>query len=95
MLDESTIVAKCANSVKPSKAGGSAAMAVSSISRHAADTTEARCLVCKKLMARHGRRGANVLQQPSEQIVPSGAKVGAGTVNESKDIRQIGLSDII
>ena len=31
MLDESTIVAKCANSVKPSKAGGSAAMVVSSI----------------------------------------------------------------
>ena len=56
MLDESTIVAKCANSVKPSKAGGSAAMAVSSVSRHAADTTEVRCLVCKKLMARHGRR---------------------------------------
>ena len=51
MRDESTIVAKRANSLKPSKAGGSAAMAVSS-----ADTTEVRCLVCKKLMARHGRR---------------------------------------
>ena len=37
MLDESTIVAKCANSVRPSKVGGSAAMAVSSVSRHAAD----------------------------------------------------------
>ena len=37
MLDESTIVAKCANSIKPSKAGGSATMAVSSVSRHAAD----------------------------------------------------------
>ena len=36
-----------------------------------------------------------MLQQSSEQIVPSGAKVGAGTVNESKDIRQIGLSDTI
>ena len=40
-------------------------------------------------------QGANVLQQSSEQIVPSGAKVGAGTVNESKDIRQIGFSDAI
>ena len=36
-----------------------------------------------------------MLQQSSEQIVPSGAKVGAGTVNESKDIRQIGMSDTI
>ena len=36
-----------------------------------------------------------MLQQSSEQIVPSGAKVGARTVNESKDIRQIGLSDTI
>ena len=37
MIDESTFVGKCANSVKPSKAGGSEAMAVSSVSRHAAD----------------------------------------------------------
>ena len=36
-----------------------------------------------------------MLQQSSEQILPSGAKVGAGTVNVSKDIRQIGLSDTI
>ena len=36
-----------------------------------------------------------MLQQSSEQIVPSGAKVGAGTFNESKDIRQIGFSDTI
>ena len=36
-----------------------------------------------------------MLQQSSEQIVASGAKVGAGTANESKDIRQIGLSDTI
>ena len=56
MLDEAIIVAKCANSVKPSKAGGSATMAISSISRRAVDTTEMRCRVCRKLMARHGRR---------------------------------------
>ena len=31
MPNESTIVAKCANSVKPSKAGGSAATAVPSV----------------------------------------------------------------
>ena len=55
MLDESTIVAKCANSVKPSQADGSSAMAVSSVLRYAADTTEAGCLICKKLRARHGR----------------------------------------
>ena len=60
MLDESTIVAECANSVKPSKAGGSAAMAVSSVSRHSADAIEVRCLVCKKLMARHGRREGQI-----------------------------------
>ena len=36
-----------------------------------------------------------MLQQSSEQIVLSGAKVGAGIVNESKDIRQIGSSDTI
>ena len=36
-----------------------------------------------------------MLQQSSEQIVPSGAKAAAGTVNESKDIRQIGSSDTI
>ena len=36
-----------------------------------------------------------MLQQFSEQIVPNRAKGGAGTVNESKDIRQIGLSDTI
>ena len=36
-----------------------------------------------------------MLQQSSEQIVPNGAKVSVGTVNESKDIRQIGLSDTI
>ena len=36
-----------------------------------------------------------MLQQSSGQIMPSGVKGGAGTVNESKDIRQIGLSDTI
>ena len=36
-----------------------------------------------------------MLQQSSEQIVPSGAKGRVASVNESKDIRQIGLSDTI
>ena len=36
-----------------------------------------------------------MLQQSSEQIVSSGANGCVGTVIESKDIRQIGLSDTI
>ena len=65
MLDKSSIVAECANSVKPSEAGGSAAMAVSRVSRNAADMTAAPSPTQGADGKARAAQGANALQQSS------------------------------